>query len=80
MLKSRVQIISDKQILALLGLILYLTAFILMPAASPASNLAINRGVGTRAMAMGGAFTAVEHPFAVYYNPAGLALTPRRVA
>ncbi len=74
MLKSRPQIIFDRQTLALPVLLLSLTAFFLLPAVAPASNIGINRGIGTRAMAMGGAFTAVaDDPFAVYYNPAGLA-------
>jgi hypothetical protein len=44
------------------------------PAAGTTSAAFLKLGVGARAVAMGGAFTGIaDDPFAIYWNPAGLA-------
>lgn len=49
------------------------------PSAGSTSAAFLKMGVGARAVAMGGAFTAVPgDPFALYWNPAGLAYTGGR--
>lgn len=46
------------------------------PSAGSTSASFLKLGAGARALAMGGAFTSVCDPYAVYWNPAGLACLP----
>lgn len=77
MLESRSQVLVllvSRYIPAALALIICLLSSPFCPGTVQASTLAETRGMGARAMAMGGAFTAVaDDVSATYYNPAGLA-------
>lgn len=64
----------------LAGSLLLFGACLLVTSASWAGNVD-TYGIGSRATALGGAYTAnAEGPFAAYYNPAGLTQTERPVA
>ncbi len=68
--------------LARTALVLFAACLALVPAAADAAKYAgafMDDGGGARALAMGGAFTAVaDDPSAAYWNPAGLAGTAER--